>query len=90
MFVGVLDESGYCTLPNGLIMQWGKANVASSGTTVTLPIRFPNKAVAVAAGISSANKPTEALYAYALTASQIIIDMSGANTAVATWMAYGY
>ena len=90
MFVGVLDESGYCTLPNGLIMQWGKATVASSGTTVTLPIRFPSKAVAVAAGISSANTPTEALYAYALTTSQIIIDMSGANTAVATWIAYGY
>ena len=90
MFVGVLDESGYCTLPNGLIMQWGKTKVVSSGTNVTLPIQFPNKAVAVAAGISSANAPTEALYAYALTASQIIIDMSGPNTAVATWIAYGY
>lgn len=90
MFAGSLDENGYCILPNGLILQWGKAAVVASGTYVTLPIKFPTKVVAVTAGISSANNPTEALYAYAKSTSQIVVDMSGNNTATATWTALGY
>lgn len=36
-------EDGYTTLPNGLIMQWGRnINIIDVNATVTFPITFPN------------------------------------------------
>lgn len=42
-FTQNLTSPGYVKFPNGLILQWGQsANVASSTTTTTFPIAFPN------------------------------------------------
>lgn len=39
-------DSGFQKLPNGLIVQWGKASIAADGTTVVaFPVAFPTSAV---------------------------------------------
>ncbi|HDV8348841.1 TPA: hypothetical protein RKT01_000579 [Burkholderia vietnamiensis] len=44
--LGAPYSSGYQKFSSGLIMQWGQAITnASSGTTVTFPIAFPNNAI---------------------------------------------
>ena len=40
---GSLSEIGWCKLPNGLILQWGKAK----GGRVNFPIAFPSKCFSV-------------------------------------------
>lgn len=47
-----LAETGWCKLPNGLILQWGKFNkghgfVSDEQRLVTFPITFPNKVLFV-------------------------------------------
>ena len=47
-----LSETGWCKLPNGLILQWGKFNkgygsVRDEQRLVTFPITFPNKVLFV-------------------------------------------
>lgn len=39
-------DSGFQKLPNGLIVQWGKASIAADGTTVVaFPVAYPTSAV---------------------------------------------
>jgi hypothetical protein len=60
-FVQNFGTSGYCKLPNGLILQWGITNVIPNGegwyiTTITFPIAFPNNIfTAVAVGSTATN-----------------------------------
>lgn len=45
---GDVVTSGYIKFPSwlgGLIVQWGRASVASNGSTITLPIAYPTKHV---------------------------------------------
>ena len=47
-----LAETGWCKLPNGMILQWGKFNkghgfVSNEQRLVTFPITFPNKVLFV-------------------------------------------
>lgn len=51
-FTQSLAETGWCKLPNGLILQWGKFNkghsfVSDEQRLVTFPISFPNKVLFV-------------------------------------------
>lgn len=51
-FTQNLAETGWCKLPNGLILQWGKFNkghsfVSDEQRLVTFPITFPNKVLFV-------------------------------------------
>lgn len=51
-FTQSLTETGWCKLPNGLILQWGKFNkgysfVSDEQRLVTFPITFPNKVLFV-------------------------------------------
>lgn len=51
-FTQSLAETGWCKLPNGLILQWGKFNkghgfVSDEQRLVTFPITFPNKVLFV-------------------------------------------
>lgn len=41
-FFASLSGPGYQKLPSGLILQWGTVTAAVGGTSVTLPIAFPN------------------------------------------------
>lgn len=37
-----LSTNGYQKLPSGLIIQWGRASVATNGSAITLPVAYPN------------------------------------------------
>lgn len=37
-----LSSAGYCTLPGGLVIQWGTGTASSSGTSNNFPTSFPN------------------------------------------------
>lgn len=88
-FVKSQDETGFQKLPNGLILQWGRARVVSDGgTNIALPVAFP----------------TMCVFANALAASTLAVDFSvvsmlagnitfrhNANGVVpCVWMALGY
>lgn len=41
-----VNQNGYQRLPSGLIFQWGRAALSVTGTTVTLPVAYPNACIA--------------------------------------------
>lgn len=54
---GALQQSSYCKLPNGLIMQWGCTNLAieskqSTSNTAVFPVEFPNKLLNIQANVN--------------------------------------
>ena len=52
-----LGTSGYQKLPSGLIIQWGTAAVAATGSYVSLPIAFPSAFTAVMTSMSASSAP---------------------------------
>jgi len=52
-----LAASGYQKLPSGLIIQWGTAAIAATGSYVSLPIAFPNAFTAVMTSMYVAASP---------------------------------
>lgn len=42
-----IAENGYTSLPNGLIMQWGRGRIPNGDNDVAFPIAFPNSLVNV-------------------------------------------
>ena len=54
---GTLQQSSYCKLPNGLIIQWGVTSVSipsksSNTTTATFPKAFPNRLLSIQVNIN--------------------------------------
>lgn len=49
---GVTASAGYCTLPNGLILQWKQSGLITAGGVlqVIFPIRFPTACLSVLLG----------------------------------------
>ncbi|MCI4588607.1 phage tail protein [Sphingobium sp. BYY-5] len=51
---GNLDSTGYCRLPNGLIMQWGMVYCnADSYGSITFPIQFPTACFHIHSGVAT-------------------------------------
>ena len=51
---GSLDSTGYCRLPNGLIMQWGTVYCnANAYGSVTFPILFPTACFHIHSGVAT-------------------------------------
>ena len=48
----MLSENGYRQLPGGLIIQWGYSLVEPTGTSINMPIRFPNGVFSVSTTVS--------------------------------------
>ena len=42
-----IGANGYSYLPNGLLMQWGKLAVTTSGATITFSTAFPTGALSI-------------------------------------------
>ena len=78
-----LAETGWCKLPNGLILQWGKAR---DGVVTTFPIAFPARCCAVTFGqIVNVYSYDAALYFYNKTNFKASIQRGEA-----VYMAIGY
>ena len=78
-----LAETGWCKLPNGLILQWGKAR---DGVVTTFPIAFPARCCAVTLGqIMNVHSYDAALYYYNKTNFKAYIQRGEA-----VYMAIGY
>lgn len=83
--------SGYMNFTNGLIIQWGRATGNITGTTITLPMVFPNAMFVATANVMTNDVPAWSLAVYDLTTSTFKVKAT--NTASATfnycWMAIG-
>lgn len=87
----VTGTDGYVKLPGGVILQWGKANTASSGgiTSVTFPIAFPNACLNVTSSRIVVTTGTGNAYlvrSYSTTGAQ----WGTANNEQFLWSAIGY
>jgi len=89
-----LTAKGFQRLPGGLIIQWGNETLATNVTTVyTLPIAFPNAALAGVMVRSDAGTSSSAMSGGALdfpSASQIRLHNGTASTLNYYWIALGY
>ena len=82
-FTQNLAETGWCKLPNGMILQWGKAR---DGVVTTFPIAFPARCCAVTFGqIVNVYSYDAALYFYNKTNFKAYIQRDEA-----VYMAIGY
>ena len=94
-----LAVSGYQKLPSGLIIQWGTAAVAATGSYVSLPIAFPSAFTAVmtsmyvfaAPGVTTNNNVGVQSQADNLTRFVARCYQDGVGVAkTVTWIAIGY
>ncbi len=89
-----LTANGYQKLPGGLIIQWGNETLGSNVTTVyTLPIAFPNAALAGVMVRTDAGTSSSTMSGGALdfpSAYQIRLHNGTAGTLNYYWIALGY
>lgn len=100
-FARSISTNGWQKLPSGLIIQWGTCTVTATagvgGTaTVTLPITFPNSALAVFGNLNNSSMVTGVWVCNTaiVSASQIKVTLDGAGsetagTLQAFWLAIG-
>ena len=97
-----LEEIGYVTLPNGLILQWGWVQTGSDGVgVITLPKPFPNRLLSISGNdwnaVDSPNRVTMVGFAYpegihsTTTSLQALTNRNGTGFSDAVrWMAIGF
>ncbi|SNS20407.1 hypothetical protein SAMN06295912_102252 [Sphingomonas laterariae] len=90
---GTLAATGYCLLPNGLILQWGRVTVQSNSYgSITFPIAFPNACFHIHSGVATelGNGDAQANCPLPYQVSKTGADFwNAAPTASAWWMALG-
>ena len=82
---------GYFRLPNGTIVQYGRAatTAAANNVSVTLPIAYPNALLSVVATCGTNNTPVAATTGGSLTSIQLYIP-TGIDGATIFWLTMGY
>lgn len=85
-------ESGYQKMPNGLILQWGRALVSDSETIIYLPTNFPNLCVFAAAVPYSADgiDPVPTMRLWGMSAGALTFKHNGNGGVDSMWFALGY
>ncbi|MCF0149590.1 MAG: hypothetical protein HUJ77_14490 [Clostridium sp.] len=60
-YINSKGSSGYTKLPNGIVIEWGVVENATSGvnTSITFPIEFPNTIFTMSASISGTTVSTQ-------------------------------
>ena len=88
-FSASLGANGYQKLPSGLILQWGAAS-GSSGD-ITLPITFPNRALAMTANPTAGTTmiTNSIVFSITGTAQSTVGFWTGVEGAVFSWIAIG-
>ncbi len=85
---GADDSIGTITLPNGLIMKWGKKTISGGFTAVTFAAAFPNSCFQViVCGGTSTSDPDE-MAAHTISVNGFTIQHS-TQTNLARWFAIG-
>lgn len=89
-FTQSFAANGYTKMPNGLILQWGKATPGSSVSyAVTFPIAFTTAAYAVTLGAAMSSSSPGAPWVGAISLTGFTL--SGVSSGVTSyWMAAGY
>lgn len=88
-FLKAHGDWGMQKLPNGLILQWGQALLASNGNSViAFPVAFPSKAVFAVAEAKGNFAPTFALST--LKRGNAAFKHNGNGGVASYWMAIGY
>lgn len=95
-FLGLLSaflknhgDSGFQKLPNGLIVQWGKASIAADGSTVVaFPVAFPTSAVF--ANATPTGEVVADFVATGLTKGNATFKHNANGKVPALWMALGF
>ena len=77
-FTQSLQQNGWCKLPNGLILQWGKGPNRS-----TLPLTFPNKGLC---GTGCSSSSGYNIYT-SISKTQIVFQNGSNNN---SWVCFGY
>ena len=104
VYFGTVNKStdGYCTLPNGLFMQWGRydTTVIEDGVNVTFPIAFPNFCLSVIAtrmaSVAESDDADGGVYYVSSTTIGATFNLQGfygnskGSLRGFTWMAIGY
>lgn len=90
---GNLDSTGYCRLPNGLILQWGMVYCAAdSYGSITFPIQFPAACFHIHSGVATelgnGNAQANCPLPYSVTKDGASF-WNAAPAANAWWMALG-
>lgn len=82
-------DSGFQKLPNGLIVQWGKASIAADGSTVVaFPVAFPTSAVF--ANATPTGEVVADFVATGLTKGNATFKHNANGKVPALWMALGF
>jgi hypothetical protein len=89
-FVKTHADAGYQKLPNGFIIQWGKALIANggSGTTITFPLAFPNGCKSCV--VNSADSASISFVVASLAQGSANIRHNGNGGVNAYWVALGF
>ena len=93
--LGALNSSGYVTLPNGLIVQWGRTSAISGDTAVSFPITFPNNPIGGIATPNRVGSLTGNVSAYigdlTTTGASVTHDAAdNSSTNPVFWLVWGY
>lgn len=96
-FSAFITNSGYQSLPGGLIIQWGRPTASTSGTSVSFPIVFPNAVFAVIAGNANSSPgfaSTQIVSASNVSSSETTTSgfymYSSSGSPTTTYIAIGY
>lgn len=80
------SQNGYTTLPNGLILQWGRC---TDQATVVFPIAFPTECFSVSAISFSTNNGVPRITS-GVSPTGFFMNYANAVGGTCTWMAIGY
>ena len=91
-------DNGFQRMPNGVIIQWGKAKAVSSGSAVAFPTAFPNECASVAlvqddALYESGNATANLFYRVGVTENgEFSVSHNGEAGSISAvkWLAIGY
>lgn len=93
LFTQSLTETGYCQMPGGLVVQWGRSSVpGQSSATVTFPMAFPSAcfvAIPVAGGTSAGGGTSDYFGVSSITATSFLVTSRYDGAQDIVWMAFG-
>ena len=83
-------SSGYVTLGNGAILQWGKVTGTTSGMTITYPIAFPNSVTCITAEYANTATSGGSSWAVNSYTNSNFAFVTGNTGQTTFWFAAGY